>query len=128
MARASDRIAAAEVTFFFLSCRQPKIASARSESSHDDQPDVAALFARSAAGSRTLAALPPGSRPCSMASCDVRLELFVDLAAQAGARETHLQYATITTYHAILAPRGPGRILRLHSIQTSEYTKRLDER
>jgi hypothetical protein len=33
MASASDRIAAADVTFLFLSCRQPKTASARSESS-----------------------------------------------------------------------------------------------
>jgi hypothetical protein len=34
IARASERIAAAEVTFFFRSCRRPKMASARSESSH----------------------------------------------------------------------------------------------
>ncbi|HEV3200722.1 MAG TPA: hypothetical protein VGZ73_22625, partial [Bryobacteraceae bacterium] len=33
MARASDRIAEAEVAFLFMSCRQPKTASARSESS-----------------------------------------------------------------------------------------------
>ena len=81
IARASDRIAAAEVTLFFLSCRQPKMASARSESSH-------AMSRMSRLSSRCRSAEPnalrasAGSRPCSMASCDVRLELFVDLAAQ----------------------------------------------
>jgi hypothetical protein len=35
IARASDTIAAAEVTFLFLSCRQPNTVSARSESMHD---------------------------------------------------------------------------------------------
>ena len=39
IARASERMAAAEVTFLFLSCRQPKMASARSESSHGDQAE-----------------------------------------------------------------------------------------
>ncbi len=43
---ASDRIAEADVTFRFMSCRQPKTASARSESSQGNQPDVAARLAQ----------------------------------------------------------------------------------
>src|SRR5215471_14148200 len=71
MARASDRTAAAEVTFFLRICRQPKTASARRESSHG-------MRRRSRLSSRRRSAEPSarrasaGSRSSSMASstCD----------------------------------------------------------
>src|SRR5215467_6592863 len=49
IARASDKIAAAEVTFLFMICRQPKTASARSESSHERRR-ISRLSSRSRTG------------------------------------------------------------------------------
>ena len=74
-------MAAAEVTLFFFSCRQPKMASARSESSH-----AISLTSRLSSRSRSAApsALPRLRRVAALLDglFDMRLELFVDLAAQ----------------------------------------------
>ncbi len=81
IARASDRIAAAEVTLFFLSCRQPKMASARSESSHG-MSRTSRLSSRCRSAEPNARRASAGSRPCSIASSMCDCELFVDLAAQ----------------------------------------------
>jgi hypothetical protein len=67
IARASDRIAAAEVTFLFLICRQPKTASERRESSQGTiRISLLASRCRSGEPNAFLASL--GSRPRSIAS------------------------------------------------------------
>ena len=77
---ASDRIAAAEVAFFFINCRQPKTVSARSESSHAARRTsrLSSRVRRTEPNARRASA---GSRPCSDRFGDVRLQFFVDLAA-----------------------------------------------
>ena len=80
IARASDRIAAADVTFFFRSCRQPNTASARKRLQPCRQSYVAACFAiaqRRAKGAPGLDWVAPLLDRFG----DVRLQLFVDLAA-----------------------------------------------
>src|SRR2546425_1199671 len=71
IARANDRIAEAEVTLFFLSWRQPKMASARSESSHATTR-MSWLSSRCRSAEPNALGASAGSRPCSIASwiCD----------------------------------------------------------
>ncbi len=54
-------IAAREVTFFFINWRQPKTASARSESSHGRQADIERRLALAERGAERAGALPSGS-------------------------------------------------------------------
>src|SRR5260370_2496627 len=67
IASARDRMAAAEVTLFFLSWRHPKTASARSESSHGASR-MSRLSSRSRSAEPNARRAPAGSRPCSIAS------------------------------------------------------------
>src|SRR4029077_13222372 len=67
MPSASDRIAAADVTFAFLSCRQPKTRSARSESNHVSS-HASRLSSRCRSVDPNALRTSPGSRPCAIAS------------------------------------------------------------
>src|SRR5579871_4212808 len=67
IAKASERIAAAEVTRFFLSCCQPKTESARSESSHATTR-ISRLASRCLSGEPNARRASAGSRPCAAAS------------------------------------------------------------
>src|ERR1017187_2811686 len=62
-----DRIAAAEVIFRFISCRHPKTASARSESSHGSSR-MSRLSSRRRNTEPKARRASAGSRPCSIAS------------------------------------------------------------
>jgi hypothetical protein len=79
IASASDNTAAAEVAFFFISCRHPNTASARRESSH-------AIKRTSRLSSRLRRTEPNALRASADPTFDrfgqMRLQLFVDLAVQ----------------------------------------------
>jgi hypothetical protein len=67
MARASERMAAADVTFLFAICRQPNTASARSESSQA-MTWTSRVSSRCRRGEPNARRASEGSRPCSIAS------------------------------------------------------------
>ncbi len=86
MPKPSDRIAAAEVTFLFASCRHPKTASARSESSQATSR-TSRLRSACRIGEPKERRASAESRPCSTASARCDLQLFFDLTARTIAAE-----------------------------------------
>ena len=98
-----------EVTFLFMSCRQPKTASARSESSHaTKRTSRLSSRLRSDGAERSprfggIAALLDRFR-------DVRLAALRRSRGSIDRRGIHLRCATKTTYHTVLSTRFTAEV------------------